>query len=140
MKCGSHTMHHYFLVMLEVRRLQGKCMEHLVNNGIPVHRMASLIQDAPNVNKTIFRKMNKLILQDCPEFPGLIDLGSCSIHIIHNAFGKGLEKHGKELTNFVWIYIHSSSIVQLDVRISRTSSLKWNLKLATFNSILKSGG
>ena len=26
---------------------------------------------------------------------GLIDLGSCSIHIIHNAFGKGLEQYGK---------------------------------------------
>ena len=41
--------------------------------------------------------MNELILQDCPEFPGLIDLGSCSLHIIHNAFGKGLEKNGKEV-------------------------------------------
>ena len=41
--------------------------------------------------------MNELILQDCPEFPGLIDLGSCSIHVIHNAFGKGLEKHRKEV-------------------------------------------
>ena len=41
--------------------------------------------------------MNELILQDCPEFPGLIDLGSCSIHVIHNAFGKGLEKYGKEV-------------------------------------------
>ena len=36
--------------------------------------------------------MNELILQDCPEFPGLIDLGSCSIHVIHNVFGKGLDK------------------------------------------------
>ena len=71
--------------------------EHLVNNGIPVHRMASLIQDGPNVNKAIFRKMNELILQDCPEFPGPKDLGLCSIHVIHNAFGKGLEKHGKEV-------------------------------------------
>ena len=45
----------------------------------------------------LFRKMNELILQDCPEFPGLIDLGSCSIHVIHNAFGKCLEKYGKEV-------------------------------------------
>ena len=28
---------------------------------------------------------------------GLVDLGSWCIHIIHNAFGKGLEKYGKEI-------------------------------------------
>ena len=32
-----------------------------------------------------------------PEFPGLVDLGSCSIHVIHNAFGKGLKQHGKKI-------------------------------------------
>ena len=26
-----------------------------------------------------------------------MELGSCSIHIVHNAFGKGLEKFGKEI-------------------------------------------
>ena len=100
--------------------------EHFVNNGIPVHGMASLIQDGPNVNTTIFRKMNELIFQDCLEF-----------HIASMLFIMHLEKvlrnMEKKLTNFVWIYIHSSSIVQLDMRILRTSSLKWNLnwQLAT---------
>ena len=39
--------------------------------------------------------MNELITQDHQYFIGLIDLGSCSIHIIHNAFGKGFEQYGK---------------------------------------------
>ena len=47
--------------------------------------------------------MNELILQDHPEFLGLIDLGSCTIHTVHNAFGKGMEQFGKEMINFVWI-------------------------------------
>ena len=47
------------------------------------------------MNKAIFRKMNELITQDHPDFMGLIDLGSCSIHIIHNDFGKVLEQYGK---------------------------------------------
>ena len=38
-----------------------------------------------------------LLRHDNPEFTGLVDLGSCSIHTIHNAFGKGLEKCGKEI-------------------------------------------
>ena len=41
--------------------------------------------------------MNELILQDDPEFPGLIDLGSCTIYTVHNAFGKGMEWFGKEI-------------------------------------------
>ena len=41
--------------------------------------------------------MDELIRHDNPEFTGLVDLGSCSIHTIHNAFGKGLGKCGKEI-------------------------------------------
>ena len=41
--------------------------------------------------------MDELIRHDNPEFTGLVDLGSCSIHTIHNAFGNGLEKCGKEI-------------------------------------------
>ena len=41
--------------------------------------------------------MNSLILEDHPEFPSLVDLGSCVIHVVHNAFGKGIEKYGKDI-------------------------------------------
>ena len=41
--------------------------------------------------------MNELISQDHPEFPGLIDLGSCTIHTVNNNFGKGSEQSGKEI-------------------------------------------
>ena len=71
--------------------------EQLVSDGIPVAKLVTLVPDGPNVNKTIFRKMDELIRHDNPEFTGLVDLGSCSIHTIHNAFGKGLEKCGKEI-------------------------------------------
>ena len=57
--------------------------------------MATLIQDGPHVNKAIFKKVNELIQHDHPYFTGLLDLGSCCIHIIHNAFSKGLEQYGK---------------------------------------------
>ena len=49
------------------------------------------------MNKTIFNKMNELIQQDYPRFTGLIDLGSCTIHTVHNAFGKGIEQYGLEI-------------------------------------------
>ena len=54
--------------------------------GIQVDKMLTLIRDGPNVNKTIFQKTNELISDDHPEFKGLIDLGSCALHTVHNAF------------------------------------------------------
>ena len=38
-----------------------------------------------------------MITEVYPEYPGLIELGSCSIHIVHNAFGDGLGQFGKEI-------------------------------------------
>ena len=49
------------------------------------------------MNKTIFHEMNELIAKDHPEFQGLIDLGSCTIHTVHKAFGKGIEQYGKDI-------------------------------------------
>ena len=66
------------------------------DDGIQVDKMLTLIQDGPNVNKTIFQKMNELISGDHPEFKGLIDLSSCTLHTVHNAFGKGIEQYGKD--------------------------------------------
>ena len=73
----------------EAEKVLVKMYKQLLSDGIPVDKLAT------NVNKAIFRKMNELITQDHPDFMGLIDLGSCSIHIIHNAFGKGIEQYGK---------------------------------------------
>ena len=69
------------------------------DDGIQVDKMLTLIRDGPNVNKTIFQKMNELISGDHPEFKGLIDLGSCKLHTVHNAFGKGIEQYGKDIYN-----------------------------------------
>ena len=98
----------------------------LVSDGIPVAKLVTLVRDGPNVNKTIFQKMDELIRHDNPEFTGLLDLGSCSIHTIHNAFGKGLEKCVvKKLNSSAWIFMHFLSTVQPDVKISEKFRLKW---------------
>ena len=79
-------------------------MNEQVHNDEPVDKMATQVRDEPNVNKTMFQKMNEQISQDYPEFQGLIDIGSCAIHTVHNASG-------------AWIFICYSSIVLLDVKI-----------------------
>ena len=69
----------------------------MLSDGIAVDKMLTLIQDGPNVNRTIFCEMNELIAKYHPEFQGLINLGSCTIHTLHNAFGKGIEQYGKDI-------------------------------------------
>ena len=65
--------------------------------------------------------MNKLISQDHPEFPGLIDLGPCAIHTAHNAFGKGIEQCGKEIGQ---LCMDPYSLVLQDVKISKNCRCK----------------
>ena len=63
----------------------------LLNDKTPLESMATLIWDYPNVTKRASQNMSKLTSQDHAKFPGLIDLGSCTIHTVHNAFGKRIE-------------------------------------------------
>ena len=46
----------------------------MLEDGLPIERMVTLVRDGPNVNKTIFRKMKELIKHDHPDFAGLVDL------------------------------------------------------------------
>ena len=39
-----------------------KMYSKMLEDGIPVEKMATLVTDGPNVNKTIFRNMNELIV------------------------------------------------------------------------------
>ena len=78
----------------------------MLEYGLPVDRIATLVGDGPSVNKAIFQKMNELILQDYSEFLGLSDLGSYTIHTVHNVFGKGMEQFGKEIIQ-LFIDLHS---------------------------------
>ena len=80
----------------------------MVEDGLPVDQMATLVRDGPNVNKTIFRNMNKLIQEDHPQFTGLVDLGSCTIQYtqftMHST--KAWNNMEEKLTNCVLISSH----------------------------------
>ena len=60
-------------------------------------KLIALARDGPNVNKTILNELQQMIKDDYPQFVGFADIGSCVLHVVHYAFGKGLEKYGKEV-------------------------------------------
>ena len=67
-------------------------LENLANNGIPLNRLLCLSSDGPNVNKSIATMINKH-LNDA-HLPPLVDTGMCNLHVLHNAFGKGIQVFG----------------------------------------------
>lgn len=73
-------------------------------DDIHLQYMSFLGSDGPNVNKSIWAKVNSKSI----EFghTGLVDVGMCNIHVVHNAFGKGLDKFGREVEELV-IDLHS---------------------------------
>lgn len=70
----------------------------LQNLKLPLTYLLSLSCDGPNANKSIKRKMQAAITDAGSK--GLVDIGFCNIHVIHNAFRKGLEKFGSEAEEF----------------------------------------
>ena len=109
----------------------------MVEDGIPVQRLATLVGDGPNVNKTIFHKLNKLIKEDHSDFPSLVDLGTCTIHTVHNAFNKGMEQYGKEVDRLC-LDLHTLSTVLQDEKTSKESQVEMNLRDPQFPTTYRS--
>ena len=95
---------------------QGKVVVHhlqsyLMGHGSGAHlarKLISVIHDnglALNnlimVDKTVWNLLNKLILQLPDRSYGLIDIGTCNLHIFHKAFAKGPQVFGNELSELV---------------------------------------
>lgn len=66
-----------------------KLLAAIDNGNLQLACLLMLGSDGPNVNKTVFRLMNEKVKS--VRRKGLLDIGSCNIHIAHNSFLKGLE-------------------------------------------------
>ena len=77
--------------------MANRIFQTMLKDNLPITKLCTLVRDGPNVNKTIVRKMEGAIKNDNPDFSGFINLGSCVLHNVHNAFGKGLEEYGKDI-------------------------------------------
>lgn len=72
--------------------IASKLNEAIHNAQLPKSKLLMLGSDGPNVNKTVQRIINdELIASGRPK---MIDVGTCNVHTVHNAFLKGLTTFG----------------------------------------------
>ena len=63
--------------------------------GLPFKNLLSISSDGPNVNKAI--KANINTKQQGYFKRQLVDTGSCQLHVVHNAFRKGIEAYCEDV-------------------------------------------
>ena len=82
----------FFLGNAKAETLKEYIVNSLNNAGLHLKKLLMLGSDGPNVNIKVSRLVNEEIkaLNRKP----LIDIGTCSIHLVHNAFLKGLQAFG----------------------------------------------
>ena len=90
----------------EGEKVANRIFQTMLKDDLPITKLCTSVRDGPNVNKTIVRKLEGAIKNENPDFSGFIDLGSCVLHNVHNAFGKGLEEYGKDIEQLC-VDIHS---------------------------------
>ncbi len=73
-------------------------LKALDSDGITLLNILTLGNDGPNVNKTVFRLINDQVIEVRKK--PLVDIGSCSLHIVHNAFGVGIAVYGSDAQEF----------------------------------------
>lgn len=83
------------------RHLAEKIISAVHDNGIALEQLQMLESDGPNVNKTVWNIVNHALLNLPSRNYGLTDIGTCNLHICHNAFARGLEVFGSSISQFV---------------------------------------
>lgn len=79
--------------------------------GLDLRKLIQIGMDGPNVNL----KLHKLFVEDRkkidPDLPELIDIGTCSLHVVHGALQTGIKKSNWELDQLLkslWWLFHNT--------------------------------
>ena len=79
-------------------------VDKLEKDKVNLSSILTLSSDGPNVNKTIFRAVNTPLKG--AGNPGMINIGTCNLHVVHNSFCKALEAYGTPVDDLA-VDIHS---------------------------------
>ena len=91
----------YFMGHATIQQLAGKLVSSLQENNISLKQLQALLGDGPNLNKTVWNKVNEVVLALPERSKGLVDIATGNLHVFHNAFSKTLSHFGNSVSGFV---------------------------------------
>ena len=69
-------------------------LQAIKETGLPLDKLFNISSDGPNINKIVWRETNDTLKKEY--FSGLIPQATSCLHIMLNAFCKGLNMYGEE--------------------------------------------
>jgi hypothetical protein len=92
-------------------------------------KLIQISMDGPSVNWSFIEKLKKNLERD-PGDPFLLELGSCSLHIVHGAFQTGGKASGFDISHLLTslYYVFNDSPARRDDHTKLTSSKTFPLK------------
>ncbi|CAF0943836.1 unnamed protein product [Rotaria sordida] len=97
-----------FLGHAPAQTIRDDIMDSFRTDGIDIKHLLMVGRDNPNVNKAIEKLLDTELKQVGGE---LLKLGSCNIHVIHNAFKSGTTTscwHAEDICIDLWSWFHYS--------------------------------
>jgi len=90
----------YFIGTATAKDIFNKLCEALENCQLPKKQLLMISCDGPNVNKSVKNLMaeERSLLSQKP----LEEIGTCNIHIMHNAFKRGMDELGENASNLIF--------------------------------------
>ena len=72
----------------QVQRISLIVLMSSLNNFL-LERLLQLSMDGPNTNWSVLKLLHEDLCEK--DYPNIIDIGSCSLHVVHGAFKSGIE-------------------------------------------------
>ena len=88
----------------EAAKVAVAMIDQIEKDGVNTSYVLTLSSDGPNVYKTIFRAVNKSFKESAN--PGMINTGTCNLHVVHKSFCKALEAYASPVDEIAFD-IHS---------------------------------
>ena len=104
-KIVIHHLRTYFMGHATGQQLADKLVSSLQENNISLKQLQALESDGPNVSKTVWNKVNKVVLTLPERSKDLVDIATCNLQVFHNAFSKALSHFGNSVSEFA-VNIH----------------------------------
>jgi len=115
----------FFLGSATSKILKEKIVTAIGNANLPLTDIIQLASDSPNVNKAVFSLINNDLIRIRKK--KLFDGGYCNIHTVHNAFRKGIDEFGLDVSDTI-LTIHDF-IYDFPVRVEAFETIQKRLNL-----------